>query len=137
MPSFSQESMKELSTCHIDLQVIFFNVVRTFDCKVIEGYRNEERQNIAFQDGKSKLKYPDGKHNNLPSMAVDVAPSPIPAWSKIVDFVFFGGYVLGIAQKLYDERKITHKIRYGGDFNENKIISDSSFLDAVHFELIV
>ena len=135
MPSFSQESMKELSTCHIDLQVIFFNVVRTFDCKVIEGYRNEERQNIAFQDGKSKLKYPDGKHNNLPSMAVDVAPWPVD-WKDIKRFYYFAGYVMGIASKLKDEGKIEHSLRWGGDWDSDTIVTDQQFNDLVHYELI-
>lgn len=136
MPKFSPESFSKLSTCHIDLQVLFFEVVRTFDCKILEGYRNQEDQEKDFLAGKTKLHFPEGKHNRQPSMAVDVCPYPVPDWSKTNNFIFFGGYVLGIAEMLKDQGKITHGIRYGGDFNGDKRISDSSFLDAVHFEII-
>ncbi len=137
MPMFSQESFSKLSTCHHDLQVLFFEVIKSFDCIVLEGYRNQEDQEAAFKAGNTKLHYPNGKHNSQPSLAVDVAPYPMPPWSHTTDFVYFGGYVMGIAEMLYQQGKISHKIRYGGDFNVNERVSDSSFFDCVHFELIV
>lgn len=135
MPKFSQECFSKLSLCHIDLQVLFFQVVQNFDCTVLEGYRNQEDQEKAFAAGNTKLHYPNGKHNQQPSHAADVAPFPIPDWSNTKDFIYFGGYVMGIAQKLYDEGKITHKIRYGGDWSRNNRVSDESFQDLVHFEI--
>jgi len=136
MPKFSARSFTKLSTCHIDLQVLFYEVVKTFDCTILQGYRNEADQNAALAAGKSKLAYPKSKHNFKPSLAVDVVPYPLPDWSKVVDFVYFGGYVMGIAQMLFDSGKMTHRIRFGGDFNRNQRISDSSFYDCVHFEII-
>ena len=41
---------------------------------IVCGHRNKEDQNKAFAEGKSKLKWPKGKHNKLPSQAVDAAP---------------------------------------------------------------
>lgn len=136
MPKFSQESFSKLSTCHLDLQAIFFEVVKSFDCTVLVGYRNEEDQHIAFNAGKSKLDWPNGKHNTQPSNAIDVAPYPID-WNNIKQFYWFAGYVMGIAQRLKDEGKITHSIRYGGDWNCDKIITEQQFNDLVHFELIM
>jgi peptidoglycan L-alanyl-D-glutamate endopeptidase CwlK len=136
MPKFSQTSFNRLSTCHIDLQVIFYEIVRYFDCTILEGHRNEADQEKAFAAGNTKLHYPHGKHNQNPSMAVDVAPWPIPDWSKTSDFAYFGGFVMGIAQRLFDEGKISHKVRYGGDWSINNRLSDESFKDLVHFELI-
>jgi peptidoglycan LD-endopeptidase CwlK len=139
MPRFSQKSFSQLSTCHPDLQAIFFEVIKTFDCVVLEGYRNEQDQNKAFADGKSKLKYPNGMHNSLPSHAVDVAPYDPPTtvnWSDVKRFYYFAGYVMGIAQKLKDEGKITSSIRYGGDWNRNTEVSDQTFNDLVHFEIV-
>jgi peptidoglycan L-alanyl-D-glutamate endopeptidase CwlK len=135
MPKFSQDSFSKLSTCHLDLQAIFFEVVKTFDCTILEGHRCEEDQHTAFINGKSKLDWPNGKHNGQPSMAVDVAPYPLN-WKNINEFYFFSGFVMGVAQKLKDEGKITHGLRWGGDWNSDKIVGDQTFNDLVHFELI-
>ena len=77
MPKFSQSSFSKLSTCHPDLQALFYEVIKFFDCTILEGYRNEADQESAFAKGNSKLHYPHGKHNANPSMAVDVTPYPI------------------------------------------------------------
>src|SRR5688572_17715753 len=77
MPRFSQSSAIRLSTCHPALRDLFETVVEEVDCLVIEGHRGEAAQNAAFARGASQLKYPHGKHNRLPSMAVDVAPAPL------------------------------------------------------------
>lgn len=135
MPQFSEASKEKLSSCHPDLQILFNEVIKTFDCRVLEGYRNERDQNAAFDAKKSQLKFPHGKHNKLPSFAIDVSPCPID-WSKINRFYWFAGYVLGIAQMLKQEGKISHLIRYGGDWNRNFNIHDQSFNDLVHFELV-
>lgn len=135
MPIFGQDSFSKLSTCHIDLQVIFFEVIKTFNCKVIEGHRNKEEQDAAFKRGATQLKWPNGKHNHQPSMAVDVAPIPID-WKNTKGFYWFAGYVMGIAQKLKDEGKVTHSLRFGGDWDRDKDITDNDFNDLVHFELV-
>ena len=74
MPKFGQTSKENLSTCHEDLQELFNEVIKHWDCSVVEGYRDEERQNKAYREGNSKVKYPNGKHNRIPSNAVDVVP---------------------------------------------------------------
>jgi peptidoglycan L-alanyl-D-glutamate endopeptidase CwlK len=135
MPRFSQESFSKLSTCHPDLQALFYEVVKNFDCEVLEGFRTQEQQDKDFQEGHTQLQWPNGKHNKQPSMAVDVAPYPI-AWDNIKRFYWFAGYVMGIAQKLKDDGKMTHSVRFGGDWNEDENIDDDKFRDLVHFELI-
>lgn len=136
MPMFSTQSFSQLSTCELDLQVLFFEVVRTFDCTVLEGYRNEEDQEKAFNDGHSKLHFPDGKHNHQPSHGVDVAPFPVN-WEDSKRFYHFAGYVLGVASRLKEEGKMTHSIRWGGDWSGKHDLNDQSFDDLVHFELII
>ncbi len=106
MPKFSQDSFSKLSTCEHDLQVLFFEVIRTFDCAILEGYRNEADQEKSFKDGNSKLHFPNGKHNNQPSHAVDVAPYPID-WKDTKRFYWFAGFVLGVAVRLKEEGKMT------------------------------
>lgn len=137
MPKFSPESFTKLSTCHIDLQTLFYEVIKNYDCTILEGYRNEADQEAAFSKGNSKLHYPNGNHNHNPSMAVDVSPYPVDFNnSKLA--IWFGGYVCGIAQRLKDEGKMTHSIRWGGAWDGMGQLDKAGQLDdADHFELHV
>ena len=128
MPRFGKRSIGRLQTCDQKLQELFYEVVKHFDCSIIEGHRGEERQNKAYADGKSKVKYPNGKHNQNPSIAVDVAPYPID-WSDRDRFHYFGGFVLGVAKQM------GMNIRWGGDWNQDTETKDNKFDDLVHFEI--
>jgi|TARA_R110000787_G_scaffold10038_2_gene34469 peptidoglycan LD-endopeptidase CwlK len=128
MPRFGSRSINRLKTCDQKLQELFYEVVKHFDCSIIEGNRGEERQNKAYADGKSKVKYPNGKHNKFPSVAVDVAPYPID-WSDRDRFHYFGGFVLGVAKQM------GMNIRWGGDWNQDTETKDNKFDDLVHFEI--
>ena len=109
-------------------------VVEKFDCTIIEGHRGKDKQNKAYADGKSKLKYPKGKHNKKPSIAVDVIPYPID-WSDRDRHHYFAGYVLGVAWGMYIQKEISHKVRWGGDWDMDTKTKDNRFDDLVHFEL--
>ncbi len=135
MARFSKSSFTKLSTCHNDLQVLFYEVIKSFDCTILDGYRNQQEQDLAFAEGRSKLQWPNGKHNHQPSMAVDATPYPID-FNNIKRSYWFAGYVMGIAQRLKDEGKMEHSIRYGGDWNMDDNIDNETFRDLVHFELI-
>ena len=135
MPKFSQESFSKLSTCHLDLQAVFFEVIHTIDCTILEGHRNQQDQDKAYADGKSKLQWPHGKHNSTPSLAVDVAPYPVN-FKDTQRFFYFAGFVKGVAEGLKIQGKITHNIRWGGDWNSDNKFDDNKFNDFVHFELI-
>jgi len=128
MPKFSKKSKERLSTCDERLQTLFKEVVKHFDCTIVCGHRGEEAQNKAYKDGNSKKKYPHGKHNKLPSTAVDVAPYPID-WDDRERFQFFSGFVLGTAKQL------GINIRYGGDWDGDNQLKDNNFDDLVHFEI--
>lgn len=128
MPRFGQRSLKQLSTCHSDLQKLFSEVVKHFDCTVIEGHRPKERQNKLFEQGATKVKFPNSMHNTKPSLAADVAFWPID-WPNREKHIHFAGYVMGIAETL------GIKIRWGGDWNRNQDSSDEDFSDLVHFEI--
>ena len=128
MPRFGSRSKSRLSTCDDRLQDLFKQVVKGFDCTVIEGHRGKEKQNAAYAKGNSKLKYPKGKHNKMPSIAVDVAPYPVD-WSDRDRFLYFGGYVLGIAKQM------GLNIRWGGDWDMDTQTKDNRFDDLVHFEI--
>ena len=128
MPRFSTRSKSRLHTCDERLVDLFKEVVKGFDCTIIEGHRGKKAQDEAFNKGNSKVKFPNGKHNQSPSVAVDVAPYPID-WSDRDRFHYFSGYVLGIASQM------GLKIRWGGDWDMDTKTKDNKFDDLVHFEI--
>jgi peptidoglycan L-alanyl-D-glutamate endopeptidase CwlK len=137
MPKFGAESKRQLATCHPDLQLLFNTVIEFVDCKVLEGHRNQADQEKDFNDGNSKLHYPYGKHNATPSNAADVTPYPV-LWTNLARFYWFAGIVIGVAKMLKAQGKMSHDVRYGGDWNRNYEITDEKGLrDLVHFELVL
>jgi peptidoglycan L-alanyl-D-glutamate endopeptidase CwlK len=136
MPNFGRTSTSRLSTCDIRLQRIMNEVVKHYDCTIITGHRTEEEQNIKFAEGTSEVSWPNSKHNSSPSMAVDVAPWPIPTdwgdkeWKDRVKFYELKAIIFFVAAKQ------GVKIRFGGDWNEDSDYKDNKFDDLVHFEIV-
>jgi len=145
MPKFSRESSQNLSTCHVDLQEIFSEVIKSFDCKIVCGWRGPTEQGAAFAEGASKLKWPLSKHNHqekndagelVPmSLAVDAYPFPIN-FQDIHRFYYFAGFVVGVADQLRSYGLISRGVRWGGDWNSDTEVKDNKFNDLCHFELI-
>ena len=128
MPRFGKKSKEQLATCDERLIKIFNEVIKTVDCSVLEGHRSEDRQNALYEEGKTKVKYPQGRHNKFPSRAADVVPYPID-WDDRERFHLFAGFVLGTAKQMGIE------LRWGGDWNINWFVDDNKFDDFPHFEL--
>ena len=128
MPNFSRKSKLKLYSCDERLVKVFNEVIKTVDCSVLEGHRDKDKQNKYYEEGKTKLKYPLGRHNEVPSRAVDVVPYPID-WNDRERFHLFAGFVLGIAKSM------GIKLRWGGDWNMNWFVDDNKFDDFPHFEL--
>lgn len=126
---FSQTSLDRLNTCHPSLQILFQTVVKTYDCSVLQGTRTESEQAADFASGKSKLQWPNSKHNTMPSMAVDVAPYPID-FANTMQFYHFAGYVMAVAEGL------GLKIRWGGNWTMDLDLKANQFPDLDHFELV-
>lgn len=127
MPTFSKLSAERLATCDERLQKLLREAIKHVDFTVLCGHRGEDEQEDAFRTGKSKVHWPDSKHNSRPSMAVDVAPYPID-WNDHKTFARLAGYIERIAQ----EQGVS--IRWGGDFDGNWRSGDS-FVDLPHLEL--
>jgi len=128
MPHFGKSSKKRLSTCNSKLQEIFNEVIKHVDCSVLEGYREKDRQNKLFKEGKTKVKYPDGRHNRQPSSAVDVTPYPVD-WKDRERQTLFAGFVIGVASQM------GINLRWGGDWDQDFQVVDNRFDDFPHFEL--
>ena len=122
---FSDKSKKRLETCHQYLILLMNHVIKKIDITILEGHRNEEKQNNYYNAGKSKLKYPESKHNKTPSQAVDVAlwhkEEPNIRWDDKTDWYYLAGYIESTAKDL------NIPIYWGGRF--------SNFFDGVHFQL--
>lgn len=128
---FGHRSSMALASCDPRLEAIFRLALswQIMDFSVLEGHRGEEKQNAAFDDGKSQIRWPKGKHNKIPSLAADVAPYPID-WGDTERFCVLAGIVFAAAAQL------GHTIRWGGDWNSDGFTRDESFRDRGHFELV-
>lgn len=151
MAELSQAGKDKLATCHIDLQVIMSEVIKVYDFSVLEGIRTTELQQKYFKEGKSKLDGVTKKSNHqgkpdasgkVVSYAIDIMPykTGTNAFSgKLTDnnrFYFLAGIVFGITERLKAEGKITHSIRWGGDWDSDHVYDDENFMDLPHFELV-
>ncbi len=62
MPFFGSRSLRELSTCHEDIQRVLNRAIEDYDFSVIKGHRSEVDQNAAVDRGASKLRFPRSWH---------------------------------------------------------------------------
>lgn len=131
---YSKISRSRLGEAHKDLQVVFKEVLKHFDHSIICGHRGEQEQDTAFESGFSKVKFPNSKHNQLPSMAVDAVPFPID-WNDTKRMIHFAGYVMATAKMFKEKGLITHNFRWGGDWDRDTELKDNVFQDYPHFEL--
>lgn len=106
------------------------------DASVIQGVRSKEEQNHYFNTGKSKVKWPNSKHNVVAptelAEAVDIAPfvNGKVSWKKDHCLVW-AGLMLAAAK----EEGV--KLRWGGCWSgEPGDIGNQAFEDLVHFELV-
>jgi len=79
-------SLEKLDTCQPALQRLIKAVAEEIPLQVICGYRGQAEQDKAFAEKKSKLKFPQSKHNTTPSNAVDIAPLKIVDGKRIIDW---------------------------------------------------
>ena len=103
-----KSSKLKLATCHADIQRFATELAAGIDkgeCPgvrdiiILFGYRGEKEQNEAFERGTSKLRWPNSKHNRLPSLAVDIAPYPVE-WNNLEAFKALREYALRVADRI-------------------------------------
>ena len=131
MPKFGKRSKANLETCHPDLQKIFNEVIKVWDCSVTCGYRGEKEQNEAYDKGNSNARYPQGRHNKKPSLAVDVYPYPIN-FTNFERMCLFAGYVIATGKSMGID------LIWGRDWDREwyeKDKNNTRLKDYPHFEL--
>jgi len=136
MPNFGRTSRDRLGTCDARWLHILSEVVKYYDCTIITGHRTKEEQNAKFDQNLSEVSWPNSKHNSIPSMAVDVAPWPIPTdwgateWKERTKFYELKAIIF------YEAAKKGITIRWGGDWDRDYDYTDNKFDDLVHFEIV-
>lgn len=131
MHKFSARSIANLDTCDPRLRQLADIVLRVKDHSVVEGHRGEARQNELFDAGYTKLRFPDGQHNGMPSKAMDVQTFPYPESEQDVreEQVYLLGLYRGAAAVL------GIPVRVGCDWDRDGQVADNNFDDYFHIEL--
>ena len=152
------KSKIQFDTLHPDLQeIIGFGLERCIvDFSLVEGHRPVEKQLEYFKKGREFKNgrwevvnkkatitnvdghYIKGNHNYIPSRAVDfcayVPDKPQLAWDAI-HLTYIGATLILIADSLFTEGVITHKLRWGGDWDMDGDLADNRLYDRPHVEL--
>jgi len=114
------KSFQRLATCVPALQCVVLAAAEDFEFVVLCGHRGQAEQDEAFDNKRSKVRWPNGRHNSYPSKAVDLAPWPID-WENLELFDQLGRHVLSVADRLQVP------VTWGGNWK--------SFVDRPHFEI--
>ncbi len=101
------------------------------DISLLYGFRPKALQNSLFDQGVSKLRWPESKNNRLPSLAVDIQPYPRPIEDNVLHAAL--GFLGGIATVL----AVRHStpLVWGGDWNVNGSMVDNTWNDLFHLEI--
>ena len=136
MPFFGSTSQRRLHTVHEHLKFVLLEAIEYMDFAIICGHRSEHEQREAFNNGFSKLNWPNSKHNVFPSLAVDIAPyyksEPHIRWNRLYEFVYLQGMIIGIARR----RGIVLRSGINWDMDD-ELITDQGFNDFPHLEMVL
>ena len=106
------------------------------DCSPVDfgiscGHRGQDEQTQAYLAGRSKVTWPNSKHNAAPSLAIDFFPvlSGRAQWERPDLFSLIAGLMIGIADCL------GHRLRWGGAW-DGTVNGTDEFMDLPHIELI-
>lgn len=159
MNVWGRSSRSNLATADALLQKLAGKVLKIKDHSVIKGHRGQREQDAALAAGHSKVRWPNGKHNALPSKAIDVRTYPPPprndeliealdayiddhpdpmlvrVRTRLEDQALREEqlYLLGLYRGVAEVEGIP--IRTGADWDRDGEISDNGFDDFFHVEL--
>jgi len=128
MPKFGKTSRSRLETCHKALVCSAEAAIEIVDFSIVWGHRGEEDQNKAYYSGHSNVKWPNSKHNKIPSEAFDFMPYPFKSWEDIKRFTYIAGIIMGCALQL------GVILTYGGDWKKNGMLKQIHPYDYGHIE---
>lgn len=140
MPQYSNRSLENLTTCHPLIKAVAHEVIKWVDVMVEEGWRSRRLQNEYFEEGLSKVRWPNSKHNNLndeglpESHAAHFLPYPELWQASMRRWYYVGGFITGVGETLV--RPEGWHWRWGGDWDGDDIFSDQGFDDLAHHEIV-
>ncbi len=149
-----KRTKENMDTCHDDLKLVVSEAfkVSQVDFTVIEGSRSTERQQMLFDTGKSQVNpsaytpqvlIKKGKHivnkyrakSHAFDFIVHVPGKPKLAYDGL-HLMYLVGVFTSVGKRLYNEGRITHKIRSGTNWDmDGELKYDQNFYDAPHIEL--
>jgi len=133
MFKFSKRSLKLLSYLDQDVANVLKEAIKVIDFSVIETWRSKADQNKYYDQGRSKLRWPQSKHNTKSDRpqkvkAVDIIPYP-EGWDAPKEKFYF---MMGIIKGIAESKGI--KLRFGLDWDSDNEFNDQSFNDFPHIE---
>lgn len=128
--TWSRKSQAVRATLCCELQVLVDDLLTYMDVSLTTGHRNKQDQNDLYPKY-TQVRWPNGKHNRLPSKAVDMQPYPYPREEN--DLRAALGYMAGLCTLIAEAHGF--KIRWGGDWNRNGDVTDQGFKDLFHIEV--
>lgn len=155
MANFGKGSTRHLNQLCEPLQKVNKAAIKYYDYSIVDSHRNKIRQNKYFDQGVSKVRWPDSSHNSKPAEAFDAYPyhpifrSLTEAPSVVKRIIIATGYgkmkVLAFIREEYcimaqtiliKAKDLDIKIRWGGDWDSDGDRLDQTFNDLSHFEII-
>ena len=153
-----ERSKKVYDTLHPDLQQIISRGLKycAVDMSLYEGHRPPEKQFEYYKKGrelrdgrwvvvneKAKITNVDGykikgKHNYNPSLAVDLnvyVPGKKQLTWDVPHLTYIAASLVMVAEFLYLEGTISHKLRWGGNWDKDGDLADNRLYDRPHLEL--
>jgi len=134
----SDSSDKNLATCNNRIQFAVYWLLNFVDVGVACGHRTKATQNKAYANKASTLKWPDSKHNSMPSNAVDLY-AYVAGVGAIMDrrkskrcYEYYAR-IAGLLEAYCDSKG--YHFRWGGNWDGDDSLEDQNFNDLMHFEI--
>lgn len=143
--AYGRRSLRHIGECHPDLQRVAHKAMEIaetlgMDLSCTEGSRGEVEQNAAVARKTSKVRYPDSRHNKVPSEAIHLQLFPVK-WPQKTDSqrIFAkktGRFYMCAIIVMWAAHLCNVSLRGGYDWDRDGDIMDQDFDDLTHFELI-
>lgn len=129
MATFDKSSAEVLSKAHPLLRKLMTACIKQRSFKILQSTRGRAAQELAYRQGRSKVRFGNSAHNYSPAIAMDVVPLPVD-WKNLKEFESLARDVI-----LPTANRLGIPIRWGGDWNMNGKTLDERFVDMPHYEL--
>ena len=129
---FSQQSLRHLQTADTRLIEV---AMMALTCSPVDlgiscGHRGQDEQTQVYLAGRSKVTWPNSKHNASPSLAIDFFPvlNGSAQWERPDLFHLIAGIMIGIADCL------GYRLRWGGAW-DGRVNGTDEWSDLPHIEI--